>query len=133
MNAWVHGNLEIESSSAVLRVEAEDETGNRATCTVDLRSPGPGSVSTQPRHLDSALPWGDVTLDAAITVSDAAAIRRHLADPVGRPLSLEGKARCSVIGRATDCDVRDVVVLRRQLEPAPLPPAIQPVCGSVGG
>jgi hypothetical protein len=36
-----------------------------------------------------------------------------------------------VIGTATDCDIADVVVLRRSLRLPPLPPRIAQVCGAL--
>ena len=74
-------------------------------------------------------PCGDLDADGVVDSDDVALFRSHLADPGARPLSLAARARCSVRGGASDCDVADVVVLRRVLHTPSLAPGVAPVCG----
>ena len=48
--------------------------------------------------------------------------------PLLSPLSATGESRCSVIGATYDCDVRNLVVLRRFLALPSLPPGLAPAC-----
>ncbi len=74
---------------------------------------------------------GDLDLDDALAPADAALLRSHLAG--GATLGAEALARCTVIAPARPCDIRDAVVLRRALEPAPLAPGVAQVCPGVSG
>ena len=58
---------------------------------------------------------GDLDADAQIDSLDIARLRASLANPAGAALSPAEAARCSVIGTASDCDIRDSTVLRRRL------------------
>jgi cyclophilin family peptidyl-prolyl cis-trans isomerase len=58
---------------------------------------------------------GDLNADANVAASDVARLRAFLANPVGAPLSASEASRCSVIGSASDCNLRDSTVLRRRL------------------
>jgi hypothetical protein len=76
---------------------------------------------------------GDIDLDLDVDSSDVSLVRTALANPTGAPLPAGGASRCSVIGGADDCDVRDVAVIRRTLASPPLGPGIQQVCASLNG
>jgi hypothetical protein len=66
---------------------------------------------------------GDVDRDG-----DVKRIRDELAAPgTGIPAAAD-LAKCSTIGGAIDCDVRDVVVIRRALEQPALAPGVAQVC-----
>ncbi|MFQ5513435.1 MAG: hypothetical protein ACE5FG_03280 [Myxococcota bacterium] len=71
---------------------------------------------------------GDVNGDSRPDLDDVAALRVFLADPVGSPLSSSGTMRCSVIGGPDDCDMANVVVMRRSLSSPPLPPGWSQIC-----
>ncbi len=73
---------------------------------------------------------GDLDLDEALAAPDVALLRGHLA---GGSLGAEALARCTVIAPQRPCDVRDAVVLRRALGPAPLAPGVAQVCPGVSG
>ena len=74
---------------------------------------------------------GDVDRSGVIDPNDVTAYRFFLADPNGSPLSESGQERCTVIGEARPCDVRDLPVLRRTLENPLLLPGIAPMCEAV--
>ncbi|MFQ5515559.1 MAG: hypothetical protein ACE5FG_14160 [Myxococcota bacterium] len=74
-------------------------------------------------------PCGDVNADDELTREDVTRLRRSLAG--AEPLTPAGLSRCNVIGGSGDCDMADVVVLRRQLE-ACLRPGAQPLCEATG-
>jgi hypothetical protein len=77
---------------------------------------------------------GDIDLDLVVNATDVSLLRAELADPTGAPLPAGGASRCSVIGGLSDCDVTDVVVLRRALAgPPALGPGIQQVCAVMHG
>ena len=69
---------------------------------------------------------GDLNADAQIGSADAARIRGFLANPSGSALSAGEASRCSVVGTATDCDLRDATILRRRL--AGRAPQRQQIC-----
>ncbi len=76
---------------------------------------------------------GDVNDDGVVDVSDISFFRTHLADPNGRRLPVVGQSKCSVRGGPTDCDILDLVVLRRALRIPSLPPLVAPICEAVLG
>lgn len=75
---------------------------------------------------------GDVSLDNALDAADVALYRAQLADPAAA-LSAAGEARCGVIDAALPCDLRQLVVLRREVEGSALAPGIANVCLAAGG
>jgi hypothetical protein len=75
---------------------------------------------------------GDVNSDAVVNDVDVCTFRNFLADPNGSFRLPSGQSQCSVVGGPTDCDMADVVVLRRDLAIPPLPPGLSPVCEAVG-
>ncbi|MFQ5514846.1 MAG: PKD domain-containing protein [Myxococcota bacterium] len=76
---------------------------------------------------------GDVNGDGLIDPNDVDTYRAFLADPIGSALPSAGETRCSVIGGPDDCDIADVVVLRRFLAEPSQPPGIDPVCAAAIG
>ena len=76
---------------------------------------------------------GDVNDDGVVDVGDISFFRTHLADPNRPPLSVVGQSKCSVRGGPADCDVLDLVVLRRALRIPSLPPLVAPICEAVLG
>lgn len=91
-------------------------TGDREGWVV--RIPQPGEVC------------GDVDDDAFVDAGDVATLRQHLKDPVGSPLTPGGIAKCNVILPPRPCDLRDLVVLRRDIEGPLMPPGIAQVCAA---
>ena len=76
---------------------------------------------------------GDVVVDEVLNASDVSAYRALLADPAGAALAVEGSRRCTVVGPARPCDVRDVAILRRKLATPGQPPGIAQVCPAALG
>lgn len=70
-----------------------------------------GSVSPTPARASC----GDVNGDGAFDATDLDDYLDYLADPVGHRLSQAGLAQCTVVGRARACDVRNAVVMQRNL------------------
>jgi hypothetical protein len=70
---------------------------------------------------------GDIDTDNTVTVADVTLLRHFIASQPPAPTAA-GLAKCSVIGNATDCNLRDAVVLRRHLAASPLGPGISSVC-----
>ena len=72
---------------------------------------------------------GDLTVEGAVDAVDLGVVRVWLAGFLG---SLPQPERCNVRGAAdgglTDCDLVDVVVLKRALDPEPLAPGVQQAC-----
>jgi hypothetical protein len=75
----------------------------------------------------------DVDDSGIVDFDDVDAYRDSLADPVGLALTPAGVAKCSVIDGAGPCEILDVTVIERALEPTPLAPGIDQVCSAVGG
>jgi uncharacterized membrane protein len=73
---------------------------------------------------------GDVNEDLSLGPLDVDAFRSALADPAGAPLGT-GEDRCTVIGPLRPCDVRDVVVLRREVEGPLMAPGVLQICSAI--
>ena len=94
------------------------------------RAANSAQTDTDVDGLGDACECGDVDDDGRIDRPDVDLYRERLADPVGRPFSPAGVAKCAVIGSASECEIRAVVVLRRVTISAPLPPGIAQVCSA---
>jgi len=70
----------------------------------------------------------DVDDDGIVDDLDVIEYRASLADPVGAALSAAGVSKCSVIDSAGPCEILDVSVTQRVLEP--LLPDIEQVCSA---
>lgn len=92
-----------------------------------------GLNTTNPDGLGTACQCGDVDDDGWVGNFDIETYRHFLADPNGNPLPIAGLSKGSVIGGPTDCDIADVVVLRRALATPSHPPGIAPVCEAALG
>jgi LmbE family N-acetylglucosaminyl deacetylase len=101
-------------------------------CSTSDNCPTAANTGQQDADLNGvgdACECGDVDLTNVVGASDVNRIRGRLAGlPPG--ISATGLARCSVIGSSTDCDVRDLAVLRRALHTPPLGPGISRVCAA---
>ncbi len=80
--------------------------------------------------IGDACQCGDVNDDGIVDYDDYDAYRDSLADPDpdGLGLTLAGVAKCSVIDSPGPCEILDVTVIARALEPTPLLPGIDQVC-----
>ncbi len=92
----------------------------------------PNFLQLEIASLSRAQVCGDIDLDLDVDSTDVALVRARLADPTST-LPQGGESRCSVIGGASDCDVLDVAVIRRTLEPAPLGPGLFQICAGQSG
>jgi hypothetical protein len=69
-----------------------------------------------PDGIGNVCQCGDVNGEGIVDTADVAAYRSHLADPAGLPFTGAALAKCSVdTGSSTECDVLDVVLIRRAL------------------
>jgi hypothetical protein len=80
--------------------------------------------------IGDACQCADVNDDGLVDHDDYDAYRDSLADPVGFALTPEGVAKCSVIDSPGPCEILDVSVIARALEPTPLLPGIDQVCAA---
>jgi hypothetical protein len=80
--------------------------------------------------IGDACQCADVNDDGIVDFADFDDYRDSLADPAGFALTLEGVAKCSVIDSPGPCEILDVSVIARALEPAPLLPGIDQVCAA---
>jgi hypothetical protein len=87
-----------------------------------------GFNTWEPDGIGNACQCGDVNDAGRVDDLDIDTYRDFLVDPNGSPLSTAGQSKCSVIGSPTDCDIADVVVLRRALATPSRPPGIAEVC-----
>jgi hypothetical protein len=87
---------------------------------------GGGIGTTTPDRIGNVCQCGNVFGSGAVDNTDALRIRQHLAglSPLG-PTEL---ARCSVGGAATDCNLRTVAIILRDLAVPGRPPFVQQVC-----
>jgi len=78
--------------------------------------------------IGDACQCADVNDNGIVDYDDYDAYRDSLADPDGLPLTPAGVAKCSVIDGPGPCEILDVSVIARALEPPPLLPGIDQVC-----
>ena len=95
-----------------------------------LQADGGGVMTTSPDGIGDACQCADVNDDGVVDGADVDAYRDELADPIGLGLTPAGVAKCSVIDSPGPCEVLDVVVLERALEPTPLAPGVDQVCAA---
>lgn len=91
----------------------------------------PGQENANGDAAGDACQCGDVSGDGLVATEDLDALRSHLAGLA--PLAPAMLERCSVRGSAASCDVVDVAVLGRALEPTPLAPGVALVCTAYVG
>ena len=80
--------------------------------------------------IGDACQCADVNDDGIVDLADVDDYRDSLADPSGLGLTPVGVAKCSVIDSPGPCEVLDVSVMVRALEPTPLLPGIDQVCAA---
>ncbi len=93
-----------------------------------LQADGGGVMTTSPDGIGDACQCADVDDDGIVDGADVDAYRDSLADPAGLGLTPAGVEKCSAIDSPEPCEMLDVVVIERALEPTPLAPGIDQVC-----
>ena len=87
-----------------------------------------GVLTSSPDGIGDTCQCGDVDNDGIVDEFDVEAYRDSLADPIALALSAEGVEKCSVIDSPGPCEMLDVTIIARALEPTPLLPGIAGVC-----
>jgi hypothetical protein len=87
-----------------------------------------GLLTLIPDGIGNACQCGDVDDDGDVDDFDINRFRSSLALVPGSALTPAGTNKCTVIETAGPCDVLDVAVIERALEPPPLLPGIAQVC-----
>jgi hypothetical protein len=116
-----------------LDTDADDIAAYRDVCPFaydPAQADAGGIATTSPDGIGDACQCGDVDDDGVVDLPDLDAYRYSLADPLALGLTPEGVAKCSAIGGPGPCEVLDVAVIARALEPTPLVPGIAQVCAA---
>jgi para-nitrobenzyl esterase len=126
---------QLAALSGTLNGDFDSFTNDRDNCpfaTNSDQADSGGVAGGPPDGIGDACQCGDVTLDGAVTASDVTLYRAHLASPTGLPFLGAAGEKCSVVGVvSSQCDLLDVVVLRRTL--AGQPPYVAQVCRASSG
>jgi len=80
--------------------------------------------------IGDACQCADVNDNGIVDYDDYDDYRDSLADPDGLALTPAGVAKCSVIDSPGPCEILDVSVIARSLEPIPFLPGIDQVCAA---
>ncbi len=114
-----------------LDVDADAIAAYRDNCPFSYnpaQTDGGGILTASADGIGDACQCADVDDNGVVDDLDIEAYREALADPIALGLTPAGVAKCSVIDSSGPCEVLDVAVIVRALEPTPLLPGIDQVC-----